>query len=304
MLLTQSTVESLMLSPCRVTEKPRGVKVPPSEAMFTGTVEHAIVEDFTAGRISKLQACSPQTVISYGERLAREEGFALADLIPRKDQDRWAAKVANLTMAYIQGPWAETIRHWEILEQEEPRAVEIAILSNGQSLWLATGGIDLIGRSPELGVVGVDVKTSGRGWGGSDGPGRIQHNTYALLAYEDYGLIDDWRYLVGDLSKLAWRWHPAAVTPASLQSTRDRIVEWAEYLILPNRPTLCTPYDGKKRGWWAKPAYNDGWCRRCRHLGDQWDDDPAWADTFGERWRRDPKMRESVEEQDDGQESY
>jgi hypothetical protein len=291
MILTQSTIESLMLSPCRVTEKPSGVRVPPSEAMFKGTVVHSLIEQFMRGELSKMRVGAPSTVLSVAGKLAREEGHEFGNLVPSRLHDSFAASVANLMMAFIQGPWAETLRFWETVEAEVPRAVQIATLSNGQELWLATGGIDLIGMDPDQGIRGVDFKTSGRAWAQYDGQGRVQHNTYALLAWEDYGHIEDWAYLVGDFSKMAWKWHPAAATTASIASTTERIVQWAEYLILESRPVLCTPYNGKARGWWAKPTYNDGWCDRCRYLGDAHDDDPAWEDTFGARWRRDPQFR-------------
>lgn len=273
MLLSQSTVGSLELSPCRVISVPKGIRPLTTEAMFAGTVEHAVVEGVILGEADHLKSISVRNILNIAEELLEDEAWTgtLADLVG--DPVGWATQLSILTEAWWTGPYATLIREMELIEAEVPRWKRHpngALPYTERELVIVTGGIDYIGRHPERGVIAVDWKTTGRAWYQNAGGGRIQHQLYDFLVDDEYE-VDEWLYVIGDRSKMQWDERKATVTPRSKAAALDRAWQWAVYLDDPDRPYLCTPSEGKSRGWWAKPAYNHGWCDTCRYLGDEFD---------------------------------
>lgn len=268
--MSWSTVDSLELSPCRQT---LGEKEAPSEPMFYGTVGHALAENVTAGEVSIQKAMSTKYILDLADELATEEGFDVLALLGRHALD-WASELSFAIKAWHVGPWAEAISKWEVVETEKPRSRLVSILPNGQEFYLVTGGIDLITLPTEGAKLrGVDYKLTGSGWWKDKSSARGQDDIYAYLAEPDFGLIEDWSYVVYNRRKGEWLWHNTTVTPKSMRAMVERCIGWAEYMTLENRPHLCTPTDGGKRGWWARPAYNPAWntCPTCRYLGDEFD---------------------------------
>lgn len=275
MVITQSTVGSMELSPCRVIAVPDGLRTFTSEPMFGGTVPHAIIEEVVTGQADRLKAMSVKHILEVAEEALEFEAWpgTLAALVG--DPMEWASGLSALIAEWWTGPWSTEVRHMDLIEAEVPRWKMHPygkLPHTERNLAVATGGIDFIGRDPERGIVGIDWKTTGRQWYQNAGGGRIQHQLYDFLVMDEYE-VDEWVYWVGDRSTNKWEPRKAKVTERSRAAALDRVWQWAVYLDDPDRPYLCTPSDGKSRGWWAKPQYNHGWCLSCRYLGDGWDTD-------------------------------
>ena len=271
--MSQSTIKSLDLSPCRVTTVPEGVKIPPSRAMFLGTIEHAIIERRLTGEWTPFQVTVISAVEDLIHELADEEGFPLETLLEGQPVRAVAEQASSLAREWETSPATLAVRELEPIAVELNAYRYVTDLSNGQPFYLVTGGVDYLALNPlSAHLIGVDWKTAGRGWNNGDGTGSIQSEILAFLLAPEYGVIEDWWYVVGDWSRMKWKIHETFITPASVWAAVHRAIEWAEYLIDPNRRHLCTPSDGKKRGWWAKPAFNHGFCPTCKYLGDEWDE--------------------------------
>lgn len=278
--MSQSTIGSLELSPCRVTTLPEEVKLVPSVNMFRGTVVHAILEDIENQAIDPKRAVLPRHIIEVSQELAFDEGWQFEGIV--SDELTFVTDVSMISKAWLTSDVRAMIHEegWITVEAEVPHAKKVTTLPNGQDFYFVTGGIDRI-YSTDQGYVGIDFKTSARPWSKKDGTGLIQDDAYAWLVLDEYGLIQDWRFLVGSFSNMQWNVHPTAVDRASIEAFLTRAIGWAEFLTMENRPHLCTPVSMKQRGWWARPAYNHGYCPTCRHVGDEWDNHEAWEDTPG-----------------------
>ena len=79
LVISQSTISSLELSPCRWLYKPEGRN--PSEPMFFGTVEHAIIEKYIVGEIDQWALISPQNAWDVALECAVDEGIDLFSLL-------------------------------------------------------------------------------------------------------------------------------------------------------------------------------------------------------------------------------
>ena len=194
-----------------------------------------------------------------------------------------AWSLADAAQQWLTDFWKPEGQHLDVLEAELPLALklqpndswDLGRLNNdtpeGRSVWFVTGGIDLL-TGTVVAPVMWDWKTAGRGWSGQQGTGNNQKEAYALLLEENgYEPPSEMNYVVYDRSKHAWRIHPAKITRQSIDAYVMRVEGWVAYMLNPFH--LCTPTDGKQRGWWAKPDYNDVWdsCPTCRYLGDQYD---------------------------------
>lgn len=275
--LSSTTVGSLELSPCRVTIEHTMV---PSEAMAFGTAAHGVLERVVTNQLSWVQAQSSKHIAA-----AAQEDLDDVDL-PSKlngfDLD-WYAEIGDAVAAFKPTFDRITAAGWSVAEAEKPRARERELDSPyAESYWFVTGGIDLIlERGDE--VLGIDFKTSARGWWKDDtGVGRAQHLYYSYLAEPDYGLIRNWGYLVYNRAKQEWDPYYVTAQPKAIAGALVRADNWAKFLAMPGdvRPHLCTPTDGKKRGWWSKPQYNPVWglCPTCSAVGDDFDGKPVVED--------------------------
>jgi hypothetical protein len=273
-VLTQSVIESLEFSPCRITTVPPGTKVKPSFAMWRGTLSHGIIEKRLTGQWTADQATSAQRVRTLAQEYADKEGYTIEALLEGFDFDKMVDQALYLHREWETAVWGEWMRNMEVVMVERPFSRYVCDLSNGQPLYLATRGVDFIGERHDGSLVGADWKTTGYPWDKGSGSGKIQDDIFAFLVAPEYGVVEDWSFWVGDWRYLKWAEYPTKVTPDSVWAAVNRAIGWAEYLMLPNRPHLCRPSDGKKRGWWAKPEYNHGFCPTCKWLAD--DVDRRW----------------------------
>jgi len=270
--LSSTTIGSLELSPCRVTIPHVMV---PSEAMAFGTVAHGSLERAITGQATWLQAQVAKNIAQWAKEDLGDE-LDLDAKLNGFDLD-WYAEIGDAVAAFKPVFTSMLSAGWEVLECEQPRARFRPLAdAHVEGYWFVTGGIDLLlGRGDER--FGVDFKTSARGWWKDDtGVGRAQHLFYSWLAEPDFGLVEDWAYYVYDRSRRDWKFYPVKAKPKAIDAALIRADGWAKFLALPEeiRPHLCTPTDGKKRGWWSKPQYNPVWglCPTCSAVGDEYDD--------------------------------
>lgn len=288
LIFSQSTVSSLELSPCRwYYGTHQGIKLEPSEAMFFGTVEHAIVEAFITGKINHFELISPQTAQKIAYEVAEEDGIDLDEKMPdRARRAAWFLELAEAAQAWYHQYWTEIGRDLDIISVEEQFAMNLGQYpapkaefggeTGPREVWFVTGGIDLVHNAPGTidgtQPVMVDWKTAGRGWSVGQGTGNQQKEAYAMLYENKYGVLPvAMTFAVYNRMKHSWSPYPAKITRQSVDAYRLRLEGWINYMLNPFH--LCTPSDGKRRGWWAKPDYNDviDRCPSCRHLGDEWD---------------------------------
>lgn len=274
--LSATTLSSLELSPCRVTMKAEDQI--PSEAMAFGTAVHAGLEQVLSGTLTWVKAQSAGHIREYVAEALEQDGFDLDHYLNGYDLD-WYAEIGDAVAAFH--PTWRTIETagWNVAEVEQPRS-RPRTTTKGTEYYVVTGGIDLIAQDTGGNTLGIDFKTAKRGWWkGDDGAARSQHSVYAWLAEEDFGLIRDWTYLVYDRSRQTWAPYHVQTSETLIASILTRLDGWADYLALDPavRPHLCTPTDGKKRGWWSKPDYNPVWdtCPTCHTVGDEFDGKPG-----------------------------
>lgn len=277
LVLSQSVIGSLELSPCRVTTLPKGWRTEPSVAMFQGTVEHALAEAKVIEGKSVTKASDIMAVaVELWEEEPHEEGKSWAAKLKEENIDAvdWAAEMGMLHQSWLTGPWAMKYSRLELLEAEVPRSRQLGVTAKGTPLYVVTGGIDAVfGHPRRRGITIVDWKTAGRPWSKNDGHGLIQDDVYVWLLDGEYGPLEDIDFVfeVGAFSNLEWRAHETEVTDASIHNALERIRGWADFLELDPRPHLCTPLAMKQRGWWARPNYNHGHCDTCKYLADEYD---------------------------------
>lgn len=274
MVLSQSVIGSLDLSPCRVTTLPKGFRTEPSVAMFQGTVEHTLAEMKVNGGDSTTKVSS---ILEIADALWADEPHLDGKTWTAKLQEEgidpldWAQQISMLHQAWLTGPWALKYAEMDLLEAEVPRARQLGVTAKGTPLYVVTGGIDAIFKDRYDDVHVVDWKTAGRPWSKNDGPGLIQFDVYDWLLDGEYGEVSSYTFEVGAFSSLEWRSHRVNVNQATVTNAMMRIQGWADFLELDPRPHLCTPVGMKSRGWWARPNYNHGHCPTCKFLGDEWD---------------------------------
>jgi hypothetical protein len=285
LIVSQSTFSSLELSPCRWYYGPyRGQKLEPSEQMFYGTVEHAIIESYLLGETNHWQLISPQSAEAIGRAVAEEDGIDLDEKMPFEDRRAsWFMDLADAAQQWYHDWWIPIGKHLKLLEVERQYAMKLgdyphlsrSLGGDGQYLpvWFVTGGIDAVFEDPETGLPHPhDWKTSGRGWSGAQGSALGQKEAYAILYQDVHGVLpEEHTFVVYDRSRRSWKSHVGRITPESVAGYRARMDGWVRYMLDPFH--LCTPTDGKQRGWWAKPDWNDVWdrCPSCRWLGDEFD---------------------------------
>lgn len=283
MILTQSTINSLELSPCRVTTIPEGVRVEPSEAMFFGTVQHAGIEAFLKDELSHVALSAPAVWSKIAYEKADAEGIPLDKRLNDKHLD-WMSEQAALFTAWYHDFYTPVGRHWPTQLVEEPLATPLGRF-NGRDVFFATRGVDWL-TGPVGENIGVDFKTSARGWWGNKGTAMNQDDAYTYLLYADSGhMVYDWRFVVGNRSKNAWDIYSTEVTAQSMNAFIKRVDGWAKFLTLDDIPHICTPLDsGTARGWWSRPDYNHAWnfCPTCRFVGDEYDTYGDYVEN--ERW--------------------
>lgn len=281
LVLSQSVIGSLELSPCRVTTLPKGMRTEPSVAMFQGTVMHEMAENHIKfGDVTTTASAIMETADAAWQDEPHEKGKSWAKKLHEENVEAvdWAAEMGMLFQSWLTGPWAMKYRRMELLEAEVPRSRQLGMTAKGTPLYVVTGGIDAVFRDPRTGYVHiVDWKTAGRPWSKNDGHGLIQDDVYVwLLSGDDqkyWSELDEahFTFEVGAFSNLEWRAHDTEVTCASIHNALERIRGWADFLELDPRPHLCTPLSMKARGWWARPNYNHGHCHTCKYLADEYD---------------------------------
>lgn len=281
MIVSQSTVASLELSPCRWYYKPERRK--PSEPMFFGTVTHHQVESFLAGRLNDIQLLDPNLAWTASVDLATDDGFDLYEALPSEEQRaKFSLEISDASSAWLRDYWhADGNQNLAIKSVEEPFAMDITpaegVYPEGRKVWFVTGGIDLLLEDWKI----IDWKTASVMWSKGKGTALGQKEAYAMLVDDKYGVMPtSMTFWVYDRARKLWGPRPADITPYSVAAYRARVEGWVQYMLNPFH--LCTPSDGKVRGWWSKPQYNDVWdlCPSCRHLGDSWDKKERKADVW------------------------
>ena len=271
-IVSQSTINSLEISPCRWLY--RAEKHEPSEAMFFGTVVHGMIEGFLEGEFTTWEVINPEAALVVAIHLAEDDGFTLDEKMPAKERRaQFALDVTDATQAWLRDWWqADDNQDLTIRSIEEPFAMQLARdydePEDQPEAWFVTGGIDLLLEDWTM----RDWKTSAVMWSKGKGTALSQKEAYAMLVNDKYGIMPTkMEYVVYDRARKYWDIRPGDITPQSVQAYRARVDGWVRYMRDPFH--LCTPSDGKTRGWWSKPTYNDVWdrCPSCRHLGDSWD---------------------------------
>lgn len=275
LIVSQSTINSLELSPCRW--KYRDPDSHPSEPMFFGTVVHAMIEAFLRDEITEWEMINPQIAVDIARSQALYDGFDLEEKMPDVERRaKFSLDLTDATQAWLRDWWqADGNQNLAIKSIEEPFAMKIADaekynapLREYPEAWFVTGGIDLLLEDWTM----RDWKTAGAGWTIGKGSALSQKEAYAMLVDHKYGIMPTKLvFVVYDRARKLWVEREGKITPHSVQAYRARVDGWVQYMRNPFH--LCTPTDGKQRGWWSKPDYNDVWdrCPSCRHLGDGYD---------------------------------
>jgi hypothetical protein len=247
-----------------------------SEAMFFGTVEHALAEQALIGIAPPVS--TRFAVWQIAEALADADSLPLGDLLPAGDQrQRWCDDLLRLHGAWRTwweqwcGQWAQVV----VKVTEMPLVAPMRDLTGEVAYWIAgtpDGAVEVTTRAGEPFLIGLDWKTASRGWDKGKGSASYQHQMYSILIRRILGMqVDHWLYVVGDRSKTQWQVHPAESTPQARLGVSMRLDALAE--MIQNGTEWFTPRDTKgKRGWHCKPTYCGAWpiCQ-ARFLGDEYD---------------------------------
>lgn len=278
LIVSQSTISMLELSPCRWYYG-RGKKTPPSPQMSYGTSQHALIEEYIEGKITAVELVDPLTALRVVTETLADDGWDFETLQP--DQSKRAAMCFELAEAaelWLSDWWqADENQNLEVHSVEEPFAMLLKKSTKTKpAVWFVTGGIDLIKTNFDF----IDWKTAGYGWKDAAGSAMGQTLAYAMLIEDKYNVLPKrGTYVVYDRGRKLWTERPTSkgpnITREAVDAYRVRVDGWVKYMLNPFH--LCTPSDGKQRGWWAKPTYCDTFddCPTCRHLGDGYDTKPA-----------------------------
>jgi hypothetical protein len=253
--------------------------------MFFGTVVHGMIEEFLQGNIDSWELINTDVAHIMAGDLALDDGFELVEKMPDVERRaKFALDITDATQAWLRDWWQkDDNQNLAIKSIEEPFAMELTppdTVRGWPASWFVTGGIDLLLEDWTIGGIDLlledwtmkDWKTASVMWSKGKGTALGQKEAYAMLVWAKYGVMPTHMdFEVYDRARKLWDTRPAEITPQSVDAYHKRVLGWVRYMMNPFH--LCTPSDGKVRGWWSKPQYNDVWdrCPSCRHLGDTWD---------------------------------
>ena len=270
-VVRQSTIGSMRLCPARVglSGEP-GFLDAPSQAMFQGTVVHALIEEYLSAVASDgdlgagmpLRLSMVPNVVSLMAELAHADGFRLDDVA----SDAQIQKVAETAVAAAQS-WHEQVWLGDGLDSMAILAIEakmvrpLGTLPDGRVIWLQ-GTADIVHGG---GI--VDWKTSSRGWkvnrdGLSQASFKVQAPLYLWLAEPILEkLASSATFYVYDVSKGQWTSHHTNWSEAQIMANLGNAWEAGKQIAAEAFPYTPAGSDYGKygRGWWCSLKYCAAW---------------------------------------------
>ena len=250
---------------------------PPSEAMFSGTSIHLVVDhliDNTMG-IASPWDLSHDVFGDELQVLAQEkDNFRLRPCFSSQGVwNGWVDHILDMGHKWLE-QWG--IPNWATIEQaivrEDKLYRPLGIVydystTKSTRCWVS--------GHPDLATADmiVDWKTSSRNWQKGKAQGAVQDDIYAALVEWNFPnvTINQGLFVVGDRGKGTWHEHPTLITQASKEAALDRALAHARDLLLGT--WNLTPNDNfGKRGWHCKPQFCGAWnvCT-ARKLGDEFE---------------------------------
>jgi hypothetical protein len=232
----------------------------PSEFMFRGSVVHRLIEFGVKGSAYP----SPGAILALAYELAAEDNFDLDTRLPQEGRAAWIAGVGGMYAAW-RTYWATVATGAAPLLVEQRLAAPM-----GDGLWLA-GTPDALFQFPNGAIVGLDWKSSWKGWPPNRASTQSQHYGYRwLLRQHGLPMPDAWWYCVGNFSKGDWQSYQVHLSDSGEAGFMARAQGVAKATALGVR--LYTPKAERGRAWWCSPAYCGAW-DECpgRYLGDDKD---------------------------------
>lgn len=261
-VIRQSTDKAMRLCGGRVGLMLDQSAMLPSEAMFFGTAEHFILDDYISWYHGVYEDGMPVLEMDWSN--VYENLIVLAAdhdnlILPRCFSSESAAKQWVYEVLFAAHAWIEEV--WL------PWAVDVNWFGREQKLYSPLGrvkGVPVWLRGSPDGwddTTLTDWKTSGRGWGKNKAYGQSQDDLYSELIFWNTGGDVDIRnaqFVVYDRQRRTWTVHPTRITEQSREAARLRAFTNARDLILGTWSYLPTnSFDD--RHWPCTPKFCPAW---------------------------------------------
>ena len=286
LILRQSDVANATLCNGRVyLARELAVELPPSEAMFFGTLMHGLIEQFIEDYTAHEDLdwiSDPDRVRHIAHALWQDEVWTveLADAFYSPTAYKaWISEAMMLLSSWVEGWFLNNVDLIaDTVVSEEILWIMLGVDPTfGTEVWLR-GTPDL--ATPWL---LVDWKTSGRAWAKGKALGSMQDDVYAGLLRHNYELrIENALFVVGNRASRKWEEHPTRVTEASIEAAMFRAWQVGQMLLF-DSPTYTPTTSFGQRSWHCRPQYCSVWDQcQAKALGDTFDAQPQEVRS---RWR-------------------
>ena len=260
-LVRQSTIGSMQLCPGRtgLSQEP-GFNNTPSEAMFFGSVVHAMIDRFlTLGDEGAwpFQLTTWEAIHETMLTEAIDDGFVLSEVATTEQIVLFVDEVRSSCQAWYSQVWQEWFHEINVVGSEVKLTRPLGVLADGRAVWLQ--GTPDIHTGADL----YDWKTSGSKWSiNGDGLTKGSFQPQAPLYLHLMGLTEGhFTFVVYDRKEGTWTTHTTEWSASSVASAVRNAWEVGKQIGAKAFPYL--PFEssfGKyKRGWHCSPKYCGAW---------------------------------------------